>query len=195
MEGVQLYLRDNMFFRKLNEKFVIDHYSKTGKKIEYGLDSPIGFMGIKYSYINTTNDEDLLQVIPKGYRSQCTFSLMELNYQIPPHTDSDIEAIINFYITTDDCITQFYYPPDDSVPRQQIDNQTDGAIFHEGYLKKAVRFMAKPGDAYLLDVSKPHSVIPTTPGITDRKCVCLQILHKSFDDAVEMLKTTGYIDD
>ena len=60
---------------------------------------------------------------------------MELNYQIPPHTDSDIEAIINFYITTDDCITQFYYPPDDSVPRQQID-QTDGAIFHEGYLKR-----------------------------------------------------------
>ena len=66
MEGVQLHLGDKMFFRKLNEKFVIDHYSKTGKKIEYGLDSPIGFMGIKYSYINTTNDEDLLQVIPKG---------------------------------------------------------------------------------------------------------------------------------
>ena len=45
-----------------------------------------------------------------------------------PHTGSDIEAIISFYITTDDCITNFDYPPDDSVPRQQIDNQTDGAI-------------------------------------------------------------------
>lgn len=184
-----------MFFRKLNEKFVIDHYNKDGKKIEYGIDTPIGFMGIQYSYMHTTSDEELLQVVPKEYRSQCTFSLMELNYQIPPHTDSDIEAIINFYIKTDDCITQFYYPPDDDIPRQQIGNQTDGTIFHEGYLKKSVRFMAQPGDAYLLDVSKPHSVVPTNSGMTDRKCVCLQILHKSFDEAVKMLQSTGYIDD
>jgi len=195
MERVQLQLGDKMFFRKLNEKFVIDHYNKDGKKIEYGIDTPIGFMGIQYSYMHTTSDEELLQVVPKEYRSQCTFSLMELNYQIPPHTDSDIEAIINFYIKTDDCITQFYYPPDDNVPRQQIGNQTDGTIFHEGYLQKSVRFMAQPGDAYLLDVSKPHSVGPTNSGMTDRKCVCLQILHKSFDEAVKMLQSTGYIDD
>ena len=184
-----------MFFRKLNKKFIVDHYSKTGKKIEYGLDTPIGFMGIKYSYVHTTNDEDLLQVIPENHRDRCTLSLMELNYQIPPHTDSDIEAIVNFYIKTDKCITQFYYPPPATTETTKIDNQTDGAIFHEGHLKKAVRFMAQPGDAYLLDVSKPHSVIPTEPGLTDRKCICLQILYKSFDQAVDMLRETGYIDD
>ena len=77
----------------------------------------------------------------------------------------------------------------------QIDNQTDGAIFHEGYLRKSVRFMAHPGDAYLLDVSKPHSVFPMEPGLPDRKAICLQILYKSFDEAVEMLKETGYIDE
>lgn len=184
-----------MFFRKLNTKFIVDHYNKKGKKIEYGLDTPIGFMGIKYSYVHTTSDEELLRVIPEKHRNNCTLSLMELNYQIPPHTDSDIEAIVNFYIKTDECITQFYYPPPASVEATQIGNQTDGAIFHEGHLKKSVRFMAHPGDAYLLDVSKPHSVIPTQPGLTDRKCICLQILYKSFDQAVEMLKETGYIDD
>lgn len=184
-----------MFFRKLNTKFIVDHYNKKGKKIEYGLDTPIGFMGIKYSYVHTTSDEELLRVIPEKHRDNCTLSLMELNYQIPPHTDSDIEAIVNFYIKTDECITQFYYPPPASVEATQIGNQTDGAIFHEGHLKKSVRFMAYPGDAYLLDVSKPHSVIPTQPGLTDRKCICLQILYKSFDQAVEMLKETGYIDD
>ena len=183
-----------MFYRKLNKKFQIDHYYKTGKKIEYGLDTPMGFMGIKYSYIHTTNDEDLLKVVPEKNRKNCTLSLMELNYQIPPHTDSDIEAIVNFYIKTDKCITQFYYPPNDLTKTEKIKNQTDGDIFHEGYLKKSFRFMAHPGDAYLLDVSKPHSVIPTQPGLTDRKCVCLQILYKSFDEAVEMLKETGYID-
>lgn len=184
-----------MFFRKLNTKFIVDHYNKKGKKIEYGLDTPIGFMGIKYSYVHTTSDEELLRVIPENHRNNCTLSLMELNYKIPPHTDSDIEAIVNFYIKTDQCITQFYYPPPASIETTQIGNQTDGAIFHEGHLKKSVRFMAQPGDAYLLDVSKPHSVIPTQTGLTDRKCICLQILYKSFDQAVEMLKETGYIDD
>ena len=184
-----------MFYRKLNKKFFIDHYQKTGSKIEYGVDTPMGLMGIKYSYIKTTNDDELYSVVPEKDRKNCTLSVMELNYKIPPHTDSDIEAIVNFYIKTDNCITQFYYPPDPEIHGEQIANQTDGAIFHEGHLKKSVRFMAHPGDAYLLDVSKPHSVIPTKPGIADRKCICMQLLYKSFDEAVQMLQSTGYIDD
>ena len=186
-----------MFFRKLNKQFLIGKYSKAGRKIEYGMDTPFGFAGIKYSYINAENEQDLLNVIPESYRDNCTLSLMELNYKIPPHTDSDIEAIINFYIKTDRCVTQFYYPPDTLTASSstKIENQTDGAIFHEGYMKKSVKFMAHPGDAYLLDVSKPHSVSPMQPGIPDRKAICLQILYKSFDEAVEMLKETGYIDD
>lgn len=183
-----------MFFRKLNRQFFVGPYLKTGRKIEYGMDTPFGFAGIKYSYINTKDENDLLEVIPESYRDNCTLSLMELNYKIPPHTDSNIEAIINFYIKTDRCVTQFYYPKEDASTTK-IANQTDGAIFHEGHLKKSVRFMAHPGDAYLLDVSKPHSVYPMEAGLPDRKAICLQILYKSFDEAVEMLKETGYIDE
>ena len=57
MERVQLQLGDKMFFRKLNEKFVIDHYNKDGKKIEYGIDTPIGFMGICLLYTSDAADE------------------------------------------------------------------------------------------------------------------------------------------
>ena len=53
-----------MFYRKLNKKFVVDHYTKKGKKIEYGMDTPMGFMGIQYSYVHTTSDEELLRVVP-----------------------------------------------------------------------------------------------------------------------------------
>ncbi len=186
-----------MFYRKLNRKFTIEHYAKKGKKIEYGMDTPMGFMGIQYSYVHTTSDEDLLRVVPSKNREDCTLSVMELNYKIPPHTDSDIEAIVNFYIKTDKCITQFYYPNDNlDAVAEGVDTQTDGAVFHEGHLKKSVRFMAHDGDAYLLDVSKPHSVTPTGgSNMTDRKCICMQILYKSFDEAVKMLTETGYIDD
>ena len=182
-----------MFFRKLNKQFFINNYNKTGRKIEYGMDTPYGFAGIKYSYITLENESDLLRVVPESYRDNCTLSLMELNYKIPPHTDSNIEAIVNFYIKTDRCVTQFYYPKEDASTTK-IANQTDGAIFHEGHLKKSVRFMAHPGDAYLLDVSKPHSVYPMEAGLPDRKAICLQILYKSFDEAVELLTDTGYID-
>ena len=184
-----------MFYRKLNKQFVIDHYQKTGSKIEYGIDTPMGFMGIKYSYIMTPNDEELYRVVPNRDRDNCTLSVMELNYQIPPHTDSDIEAIINFYIRTDRCITQFYYPSTNpQAIAEGVSTQTDGAVFHEGHLKKSVRFMAHPGDAYLLDVSKPHSDLPTEPRLTDPPCIRMQLLYKSFDEAVEMLQETGYLD-
>jgi len=183
-----------MFFRKLNKKFDLGSYHKTGNKIEYGMETPFGFAGIRYSYINSEDEDDLLKVIPEQNREDCTLSLMELNYKIPPHTDSNIEAIVNFYIKTDRCITQFYYPKE-NTPQTKIKNQSDGAIFHEDYLKKSVRFIAEPGDAYLLDVSKPHSVFPHEGSVADRKAICLQILYKSFDEAVEMLKSTGYIDE
>ena len=68
MEGIQLHLGIGMFFHKLNEKFVIDYYNKKNKQIEYGMDSPIGFKGMQYWDVHTTNDEDLLQVIPRNYR-------------------------------------------------------------------------------------------------------------------------------
>ncbi len=177
-----------MFFHKLNEKFVIDYYNKKNKQIEYGMDSPIGFKGMQYWDVHTTNDEDLLQVIPRNYRDECKFSLMEVNHEIPAHSYGEGEVVIDFYIATDQCITQFYYPIQDNT-------ESEGAVFYDGYLKKGRRFMAKPGDAYLLDTSKPYAIIPTKPGIVNRRCLSLHIPSKTFAEAVEMLKSTDYIDD
>ena len=119
---------------------------------------------------------------------------MEVNHKIPAHTDSGIEAIINFYIRTDRMRTQFYHPRDD-VETVQIANQTDGAIFHDKYLKKSSRFMAHPGEAYLLNVSHPHALIPSQKGPIKRTAICMQLLDTSWSEAIDMLKETGYIDD
>tara|TARA_B100000131_G_scaffold11005_1_gene11480 strand:- start:3968 stop:4513 length:546 start_codon:yes stop_codon:yes gene_type:complete len=180
-------------FKQLHGTFTVDQLTKTGKKIEYGMDTPIGFAGIKYSYVRLKEDH-LLQVIPSRYRDRCTFSLMEVNHKIPAHTDSGIEAIINFYIRTDRMFTQFYHPRDD-VESFQIKNQTDGAIFHDKYLKKSCRFMAHEGDAYLLNVSKPHALIPSEKGPIRRTAICMQLLETSYDEALDMLRETEYISD
>ena len=172
-------------YKRLNREFEIDSLTKTGKKIEYGIDTPMGFAGIRYSYVQTKQENELLQVIPSRYRDKCTLSLMEVNHKIPAHTDSGIEAIINFYIRTDRMFTQFYHPRDD-VESFQIKNQTDGAIFHDKYLKKSCRFMAHEGDAYLLNVSKPHALIPSEKGPIRRTAICMQLLETSYDEALDM---------
>ena len=182
-------------YKRLNREFEIDSLTKTGKKIEYGIDTPMGFAGIRYSYVRLKEDP-LLKVIPARYRDRCTFSLMEVNHKIPAHTDSGIEAIVNFYMTDDRMITQFYHPREDAET-VQIANQTDGAIFHDKYLKKSDRFMAHSKQAYLLNVSHPHALIPTPDGPKPirRRAICMQLLETSWDEAVDMLKETGYIDD
>ena len=90
--------------------------------------------------------------------------------------------------------TQFYHPRED-VETVQIANQTDGAIFHDKYLKKSDRFMAHSKQAYLLNVSHPHALVPTKGGAINRRAICMQLLDTSWDEAVDMLKETGYLDD
>jgi len=184
-----------MFYRKLNKKFFIDHYQKNGSKIEYGIDTPMGFRGVKYSHVRTSYDDELYRVIPSSDRENCKLSVMELNYTLPPHTNNGIESVINFYIKPDKCITQFYYPLNPEIHGDDINNQIEGATFHNSYLKKSVRFMAYPGEAYLLDLSKPYSITPTRPGITDCKCICMELPYNSFDEAVQILTSNGEIDD
>jgi hypothetical protein len=180
-----------MSFLKLRNKFEVGSYTKISTKIQYGVDTPLGFAGIKYSYITLSNSQDLLQIIPERYRSDCTLSVMDLNYRIPPHTDSGIEAIVNFYIKTVGCVTQFYKLKNNIASTMQIENQTDGFIYDINDLEETESFIAEDGDAYLLDVSKPHSVITTRPEMIDRKAICMQIKYRSFEEAKEMLQESG----
>ena len=183
-----------MFFHKLNQQFTINNPIKKDLMIEYGIKTPIKFFGIWYSFTDVENSDELLSVIPNYHKEHCFMYLLESNYRIPPHTDSEVSTIINFYIKTDGCKTQFYHP-NDSARKSQIKNQTNGHILNSKDLQKSVSFIAQPGDAYLLDVSKPHAVLPTRPRLFygNRMAVTLQIMNKSFDESVEMLRETGFI--
>jgi len=183
-----------MFFQKLNQQFIIKNLIKKNLMIEYGIKTPIKFFGIWYSFTEVENSKELLNVIPNYHRDKCSFYLLESNYRIPPHTDSEVSTIINFYVKTDGCRTQFYYP-NENARKSQIKNQTNGHILNSKDLQKSVSFIAQPGDAYLLDVSKPHAVLPTRPRLFygNRMAVTLQIMDKNFDESVKMLKETGFI--
>ena len=85
---------------------------------------------------------------------------MRINDIVPPHTDSGINSTINIYLDTGDCTTQFYEFGTDNPKTKQVGGQSDGFIYDENDLIKTNSFNAKPYEAWLLDVTKPHSVKP-----------------------------------
>jgi hypothetical protein len=98
---------------------------------------------------------------------------------------------INFYINTSNCLTQFYSLKTDTPRTHQIENQTDGHLFSIHDLNVEDSFVASPGEVWLLDVTKPHSVQPLQAGPVDRVALVLQSRKFNFKETVAMLQATG----
>ena len=171
-----------MNYLKLDREFTIKQYSRGNLQREYGIDSPLGFRGMRY--YDLTVDGDIYEAIPDCDVDECNISLLDINYKIPPHSD-DVRLVINFYINTTKCITQFYYPSDFHS------SDTGDVIFYEPNLEKNDRFMAYSGDAYLLDVSTPHAILPFEPGPVNRKCISMTLPYDDMEQAAQVLKSTG----
>jgi hypothetical protein len=175
-----------MCFKKLNLNFTPPEFQLGEREMEYGLDIDNEFHGIWYSGIKNDNDFELKEHIPKKYRNQFTVQLMEINYYILPHTDSGVKSVVNFYIETDECLTRFYEVKEGAQPFK-INNQTDGCVYRIEDLELGPSFIAKPGDVYILDVSKVHGVIPLTEEKVKRKALCLSSSELNFKQLVEIM--------
>jgi hypothetical protein len=117
---------------------------------------------------------------------------MEINTMIPPHTDSGIKAAINVYLQTEDCVTQFYDIASENANTYQLTTQTNGVIYEEADLVKSASFIAKPGEIWVLDVTKPHSVKPQGD-IKKRVAVTLATDAYDFDQVCDLLKERGVL--
>ena len=173
-----------MYFEKLNIKIDTPSYEVGKKELEYGIDINNKFNGLWYSDLKINEQVDL---IPKKYKSAFYLLFLEANSYIFPHSDSDPTAVINFYIETNNCATQFYEIKNNAEP-YQIENQTDGCVYNLDDLIETKSFIAQPGDVYILDVSKVHSVIPLDNTEINRKAICFSTNSLSFNQ-VEMMFT------
>lgn len=180
-----------MNFVKLKKNLDIGQYSIHETHSSYGLIIDGTFRGIKYSSVKTDIEQQLFELIPEQHRCHFIVAAMEVNVKIPPHIDSKITATINFYIKTDNCLTQFYSLNTRKPKTKQIENQTTGHLFEIEDLEEVDNFIAKPGEIWVLDVSKPHSVIPCEDGDINRVALCLQNRKFNFDEILELLKSTG----
>jgi hypothetical protein len=175
-----------MEFCKLTKEFSIPNY----KILEVQMSFMQGDRGIAYHYANFDNF-DLFDIVPAQYKDYFTVTVMRINAQIPPHTDSGIKSTINIYIDTDDCVTQFYKFKNTDPATQQVANQTDGFIFDETDLEKTNSFIAKPNQAWLLDVSQPHAVIPHDD-FNERTAIAISSTL-AYNVVQDILKETGHL--
>ena len=175
-----------MYFKKLDLKFSVPDFNVGGLAVEYGLRGSDGtFNGIWYNHIKEENQSPLKNIIPDELRDKFVMQLMEVNSYIPPHTDSDTLAVINFYIETATCVTKFYDIKEGAKPFQ-LPNQTDGQIYLLDDLEPGPGFKAEPGDVYILDVSKVHSVIPLEGGEIKRRALCLASSSLNYEQIKEL---------
>jgi len=179
-----------MYFSKLKNEFNLSDYDKVRDVVNYGVDYVEEFKGIQYSRIKIPNMHDVYKILPKEYRKMFGLNLMRINSKVPAHTDSNIKTCINFYIKTEPCVTYFHEPIVENPRTHQINNQSDGYMFNEEDLKRVASFVAKPNEAWILDVKKPHSVVPLF-GINERQAFTLATNSFTFDEVCDMLKETG----
>ena len=102
---------------------------------------------------------------------------MEVEFYEPgylnPHVDHGPICCINYHIESCEAKTDFY----------SINGKTKNkAVFTHDELTLEDSFIAKDNEAWLLDISKPHSVYSSKTGI--RKSITWQWLNHSFREIV-----------
>ena len=169
-------------FVKLNRQFKDITYSAGDMEVSYA--GIIGYFDIKDLTV------DLLKVIPNSYRDAFSVSEMKIVDAVPPHTDSNVKAVVNFYLQPNNYKTVFF--GGDSLA-YQIPNQTNGLMFYRENLVELESFVAKDGEAFCLNVTTPHALDSLNEMPKERIALCLSTHEYDFDQVCNMLCDTGYI--
>jgi hypothetical protein len=176
-----------MEFCKLKNTFDVGEYNIQKEQMFFGEKNK----GIGYYNVDLPKKDELMFLIPKKYHKDFSITMMRVNTEIPPHTDSGIKSTINFYIQTGNCLTQFYKLAIDKPKTKQVKNQSDGLIYNENDLIRTTSFIAEPGEAWLLDVTIPHSVKPY--GNFKERLAIAMSSTLCYNDVKQILTMTGQL--
>jgi hypothetical protein len=145
-----------MEFCKLKNSFDIGKYTVLEEQNFFGEEDKS--KGIWYYHVDFPKKQELLNLIPEKYHKDISITLMKINMEIPIHTDTGIKSTLNFYIKTNDCLTQFYKTTENTKFNRIDPHPEAGFLFDEDEVIRTHSFVAQDNEAWILDVSKPHSV-------------------------------------
>jgi hypothetical protein len=180
----------NNLFCKLKQDYIVDNYIIKDRQISFGETVDGKFFGIEYLNVDTKK-QIMDDIIPNEYHKFFFITLMRINREIPPHTDSDIKTTINLYIETENCVTKFYRFKNNSPQTKQVENQSNGFIFDMEDLEETGSFISKPNEGWVLDVTQPHSVIPQSR-FKERLAIAIST-ELQYDVVCDILKDKGHL--
>jgi hypothetical protein len=108
-------------------------------------------------YFRTIHTRKFFTIQPNRVR----FSILTGQGLLHPHRDHDASTVLNYYISADADQTIFYNVNESAEPFSYKEGSAKN-IYNLSDLTEADKFVASSGDAYLLDVSKTHSVYKTS---------------------------------
>ena len=149
---------------------------------------------ISYYDVTGTGIKDVFHMLPEQYRQFFRARCMIVTKPIAPHTDSNIKVGLNVYVQPGNYVTSFYKKKDININVKQVLNQTNGVVYNKHDLILTDSFIAKPKEAWLLDVTQPHSVDPFDQRIDERIAIAIHTMKFSYNEVKQMLYDTGSID-
>jgi hypothetical protein len=190
-------------FARLTNRFETPLYTNiSGLESFAGLDGK----GVYHNKIWSPDIDAIYSVVPKQYKDDFYLTLMTINSVLLPHVDNDLVTTINFYIKTTKCRTVFYRAKDNSTyhqlenvitrPKSRLEEDQEVAYVKAVYdlddVEEIDSFIAEEGEAWLLDVSQIHNVIPVEE-FAVRKAIALRTKKYTYNDVYQMLKETNNI--
>lgn len=175
-------------FAKLNKEIIISEYKQEGIRTVYGNNL------LKYCLVSNVSF-DMYSLIPERYRQGFVLLDMQSTNILSPHTDDRTLCTINVYVEPCNCVTTFYeLKPDTDINVFTMNSASTGRLFSKSHLNSIGSFVAQKNEAWILDVTKPHSVYPCVAGEKiNRLAIALQTSIHSYEQVVVMLKETNYL--
>jgi hypothetical protein len=144
---------------------------------------------ICYNKIDGFIVQEMLNLIPDEFKDKFEVSVMEITKTLVPHIDSYIICSVNYYFNVDDERTVFYRVLENKqgFPIKHV--RETGRLFHFSDVEEIDSFIAKSGEVWVLDVSKPHNLISSSKELINRRAIVLQTPHFTYEQVLEMIES------
>jgi hypothetical protein len=102
-----------------------------------------------------------------------------------PHIDHGPKCVLNWYETSNDSVT-YFYTKNENAKGIVFPGETEPNIFYPNEVSVIDEFVANNNEAYLLDVSKIHSVYSPHDGV--RRFVSLGFSRNTYIEVLESVR-------
>lgn len=171
-------------FKKLKNKFITQEIDIQECTISYD---------DKHFYYNVNHHglEEFYAVIPERFRTDFSIKYFTAFNGLRPHHDNGANTAINFYFKANGAIGTFYNVISEDAVLEKVGKT--GAAYKPEALEIFGTYVAEDHDAYVLDITKPHSVtFSKDPRFEkSRSALALQTSKFSFAEVCTMLVETG----